>query len=308
MTADAVLLNPAANHGAGREKWEALTRAEPWLGALPRCELGEGTPLAPDPRLVDFVRGLAEEGRRRFVAAGGDGTVNAAVHALLAAEADLGLSPGTLRLGAIGLGSSNDFHKPVRVRLAGFPARVDFDAAAPRDLPSIQVDGDRRFVFLVNSSVGAVAQGARAVQEAGPFGAWLKRRNVDLAMALYGLRTVAGHRDLSLRIGVDGPVRPIALSSLSVVEIPAFGGSMRYPEAPPPGRLGVWACEGLGRMALVRTLRAIEAGRFEGSWHQDAESVVVEGDAPFWLEADGELVRVRQARYTVRSGGVTLCP
>lgn len=163
-------------------------------------------------------------------------------------------------------------------------------------------------MFLVNSSVGAVAQGARAVQEAGPFGAWLKRRNVDLAMALYGLRTVAGHRDLSLRIGVDGPVRPIALSSLSVVEIPAFGGSMRYPEAPPPGRLGVWACEGLGRMALVRTLRAIEAGRFEGSWHQDAESVVVEGDAPFWLEADGELVRVRQARYTVRSGGVTLCP
>jgi diacylglycerol kinase family enzyme len=52
-----------------------------------------------------------ERGETDFVAAGGDGTVNAVVSALVE-----NASPDALRrirLGAVGLGSSNDFHKPL---------------------------------------------------------------------------------------------------------------------------------------------------------------------------------------------------
>lgn len=54
------------------------------------------------------------------IAVGGDGTVNLLAQALLES-----VEWREISLGALGTGSSNDFHKPRRKRFHGLPARLD---------------------------------------------------------------------------------------------------------------------------------------------------------------------------------------
>ncbi len=101
-----VILNPKAGGGTALARWR---RIEPRV----RERIGEYTfTVAESEAMVEeTVAEALERGEREFVAAGGDGMVNLVMSAILAAA-----PPGvlaTVRLGAVGLGSSNDFHKPL---------------------------------------------------------------------------------------------------------------------------------------------------------------------------------------------------
>lgn len=98
-----ILLNKYCNGTGGLEKWGKL---RPFLE---RNYLGNGySVIAGFKKFQATCLEEFERGERVFVAAGGDGTVNFLLNQLM----DLGNgSRKELILGAIGLGSSNDFHK-----------------------------------------------------------------------------------------------------------------------------------------------------------------------------------------------------
>ena len=106
-------------------------------------------------------------GHDAIVVAGGDGTVNLALNVIMDPATDRPRAP-RVALGAIGLGSSNDFHKPIAPErdLAGAPARVDVEGATVVDVgkATIQLPGEGRLVryFLLNASMGMVADGNNA--------------------------------------------------------------------------------------------------------------------------------------------------
>jgi diacylglycerol kinase (ATP) len=312
MRAQAILLNPYANGGKGRSRWQDV-RADARACALglEQAQIYDGAPAGA----AAWVLERAQAGVRRFVAAGGDGTVHLALQALLAAQSATG---ERLALGAVALGSSNDFHKPFgapgRACLGGRPARVDFSHAAAHDVGRVQVDDGPPRSFLINASVGATAEANFLFNHTGPVLRVLKRTWVDGAMLWAALSTLARFRNLDARIDIEGEgPRDVRLANLGVVKNPCFAGGLRYdvPQRPDDGWFGVHLCEDLGKTGLLRTLVALRMGRFQGlpgASSRQARAVDIQADHPFAVETDGEVVRTRRARFHLLPGELLVCP
>ena len=304
-----VLLNPEAGGGRAMERWAAIEDEV-------RRRLGPITvEIAAGPVVMrDCVQRALDRGERAFVAAGGDGTVNAVVSAILEhlpSPAEAGI-----RIGAIGLGSSNDFHKPFEAHdaISGIPVRLEFAAAIPGDACRIDyVDTLNRFrscEWLINSSVGTAAEANQRFNRPSRLLRRLKSRTTPAAIVCAALESVLRFRPqvLSLRIGAEH-IR-VRARNLGIVKRPNFSGSLSFGTASPgDGRLGVHLIGdvGLPRLALI-VLRLLR-GRFEGpgtrSW--SATRLTLSADRPFAIERDGEVVRTRSASYRVLPGAILLC-
>jgi diacylglycerol kinase family enzyme len=319
-----VFVNPGATYGTGRERW---SRVEAEL----RRRLGgfEVEEISAPGELPDRLAALVRRGERRFVAAGGDGTVNLLLNAIMTlpeSELHEGEPPeGELRegerimLGAVGLGSSNDFHKPIveSATIEGMPVRIDFDGARDRDVIRIEYEEPEGPVAtrysLINASVGVTAEANARFNEPS----WLVRAaravSVDAAISAAVLTTLATWTDVTCALAVDGEEPAVAsVTNLGVFKNPHFGGALCYdtPVAPDDGALGVGLCEGMSAFETVAALSALRKGRFSGrpktrTWR--ARSLSVQGDRAFALETDGEVLRARSARFSVAPRSVRCC-
>jgi YegS/Rv2252/BmrU family lipid kinase len=133
----AIILNPGSGRGSGDELAARLIQLFAAAGR-------EATVLvaAPGRSVADQARRAVDQGCRIAVAAGGDGTVNAVVSALVGTDVPLGILPvGTLNHFAKDLGIPLDLEQAVRLITQGVRRQVDVG----------EVNGA---VFVNNSSLG----------------------------------------------------------------------------------------------------------------------------------------------------------
>lgn len=304
-----VLVNPRASYGRARKIWSRVApeieRRAPGVGVEEIASAG-GVP--------DVVRRAYESGERAFVAAGGDGMVNLVLNAIVALD-----DGADATLGAIGLGSSNDFHKPFGPGnlVDGVPVRIDCEHARPRDVIRIEYEdhaGRRATRYaLMNASLGITAEANAGFNEPTRLIRMVRRVSVDAAILASVLATVATYRDIPCRLWIDEREEgTISVSNLGIVKSPHFAGSFCYdsPVEPDDGRLGVNLCERLTPFQVFATLAALRRRRFRGrpktrSWI--GRTVRVEADRGFALEADGEIVRAREAAFSVLPRAVRVC-
>jgi len=319
-----VFVNPGATYGTGRERW---SRVEGELRRrLGGFEVEEtGAPGQLRGRLAELVR----QGERRFVAAGGDGTVNLLANAIMAlpeSEPPAGEQPGgelagrdRIVLGAVGLGSSNDFHKPIveSATIEGMPVKVDFEGARDRDVIRIEYEEPEGPAVvrysLINASVGVTAEANARFNDPNWFIRTARAVSVDAAISAAVLTTLATWTDVTCALAIDGGEPAMtSVTNLSVFKNAHFGGALCYdtPVAPDDGVLGVGLCEGMSALETVSALSALRKGRFAGrpktrTWK--VRSVSVRGDRVFALETDGEVMRARSARFSVAARRVRCC-
>jgi len=302
-----VLLNPAAGGRRGLARWR---RAEGAVAAACEPRVVQ-TDLAGAWRCA--VRDAIAHGTRFFIAAGGDGTVSALADELARARGRVRL--GDLTLGAVGLGSSNDFHKPYGRTVGGVPVRLDAsderrDVCVARYTAPDGTAHDR--CFVISASVGVVAEANAFFNGGDGSERWLRGRWTGGAILYAALHTIGAWRNLALRLRCADGTRRTEVTSLSVSKTPFVSGMFRYDRsvAPDDGLLAVHLCEGMSRDEALRALVDLARGRFAGRpkrRYWNSRRVAVAAPGPVALELDGEVVQARRVVFGVLREQVRVC-
>lgn len=310
MPRAAVLLNPRARGGKGQKLYSKIEstvkeQVEPTVIQ---------TDLAQTYR-SDIERCL-KEGTRIFIAAGGDGTVNALINVLAKHHGNVPLD--SIVLGAIGLGSSNDFHKPFERVISGIPLKLSTEKLCPRDICRARFltgDGkpEERY-FTVSASMGLTAQANYFFNNGSGVLPFLKRHSTNVAILVAALRTIALHKNIPAQLTLPDEGFPISMSNLSLLKTPYVSGSFRYetPAACDNRVFGVNLCTDMTRLGLIRTLKDLAGGQFlgrEGRHFWEARSVSIKIDAliPAALELDGEVFRTREVCFEIEDERIMQC-
>jgi diacylglycerol kinase (ATP) len=301
-----VALNPASHHGAGASRWNRASArvTEQFDAAIVETDTGSAWRKQVGQSLA--------EGVRVFIAAGGDGTINALLNAV--ARSWPSVSLGQLTLGAVGLGSSNDFHKPYGEMVAGIPVRLG--EASPRDVGRaryLDADGvERERLFLISGSIGVTAAANAFFNDGDALLRALKPRWVGGAIVYAAMRTIAVARGWRATLRMPAIETVTDLANLSVMKTPYLSGSFSYdtPVAPASGLFAVNLCEHMGRVGLLKTLMGLARGRFKGrpgTRHWAVPELEVESSRPFDLELDGEVVSARRVRFDLLPERIGVC-
>lgn len=324
MSTLAIVVNPWARGGRGLGDWneharhalearlalmgESRTRLNVYLPD----DASRGPPARAELALWLETRVL--EGERRFLSVGGDGTMNLVLNLLFALARKHALESGEFQLGAIGLGSSNDFHKCLggnTLKLARkFPARIEFARAARADVGCLTGASGQETHFAINFSVGLTAVANERFNNPGPLLAFLKRTSTEAAIAGAAVHTALHYANVPMKIAWNGRAVECHVANLSLIKKNHFAGSFYYDEAPSSddGRLGLYLFSDLTRSQTLAQMIRLTRGKFGGQHRDFTSDVTLESAAPFLAEADGEVHQLTRARVYVKQRSIQLCP
>lgn len=326
---DAVFLNTRSRGGAGKYLWKQFleTDSARKLG-FHGSRIFNISNINNSQNILEAAKSWATEsiqkGCRRFVAAGGDGTVHMAVNAL---HEHLKFSPS---LGAIGLGSSNDFHKPNhssgRTQIIGLPCRLDFNLALLHDLGEVEFflnSGiSNKELFVINSSIGFTAQANHFFNNNNRLFHFIKRISVHSAIFVAVLQEFFRFKQINIQIQLDKmEQKKIKLINLGIVKNPHFAGDFRYDilQSPNDGLFGVYLFGSqsntkkinLLKWQVIKTFSALIKGNFSelsDVISQKCTQVSVQSSKPIALEMDGEIKQFTQAHFRVLPKEILICP
>ena len=305
-----ILLNPRAGGGTALDKWRRISAILP-----PVREKIELSVLEAPLDLDGIVNAAVSRGDYRFLAVGGDGTVNAALNALMRLSSS---ARERVIFGAIGLGSSNDFHKPVDADhiIEGVPARMDFQHPSWRDVGRVRIEQNGHssiHYFLINASAGVTAEGNALFNHPDPLLAWLKRHSSPMAILYAALRAVTMHENRPCTIDIQGyPPLCHNLTNLGIVKNPHFSGSLRYevPANYADGNFQIFLAEDMHLIERFGLLQALSRGKYRRrgktrSWQ--APQLTIASSRAFPLELDGEIHPADRAEFSILPRTLQVC-
>lgn len=301
-----LLVNPTANSG----KSQALVRNLILQGSVGRQRIQSICYDYGDQAVEKWCLEQLERGEGFFVAAGGDGTLNYLLNRLMSIALVRPEFADKIELGAIGLGSSNDAHKPIDGRQSRPFLKVDRRCLKRIDIGKLESRlGDKKEerYFLLNSSVGLTSEANDLFNSSSTW--WLrvcKKVSTELAIHVTALVTLLKNRKQPLVIEIGSQQGDYLVNNLSIFKRRHFAGSFKFNEEPQvdDGLFHIKVHHSMGRAQLLRAAVGLLTGRFkegEKSFSGVERTVVArtEGSRPFRVEIDGEVLRAHYARWTV---------
>ena len=298
------IVNPASGPARPRQRWsefaEALRAAGIPFEVAHTAGPHDGARIASD---------AVRAGRRRLLAAGGDGSVNDVVNGLMEAGLD---DPSDVTLGVVPTGTGNDWARTLG--LSREPAVLAAAVAAGRTLrhdvglvegPGIEGCGGAtpgRHWFVNVAGAGLDAQASASLP-----------RPVTSAFTYLrvALRELAAWRSPRFRIDADGQALQEPLLLAFVANARYCGNRMLVaPQASPDdGLFDVVAIRDVGVLRALPKLVKLYRGRLAGDplvWQRRAATVSIDADPATCVQADGQIAGVTPARFSLRPRALTV--
>lgn len=234
---------------------------------------------------LDAVVAVARErGVKLIIAAGGDGTVGAAVNCMAYSDMALGVLP---------LGTSNDFARSLQLPLTLREASRAIVHGRPRriDLGLMVADGGLRRYFVHAATVGVNSHFARLATRPD----W-RTRYGRMAYPVAALAALRNRTAIEMRIVEDGKCLHGRVLQASVMNAPVFGGSlaMRIPDATlTDRRLDLLLIGEMHPRALLQAVRVVANDRVRRvplTYLAHPRHVRIETEVPQDVACDGELI------------------
>jgi diacylglycerol kinase (ATP) len=305
----AILINNSACQGKARHRWQKIR--EQVLKRFPAppviiefegsCEL--------DSILKELI---LKQGVNGLISGGGDGSLHFLINALLKEQ---GWRAKDIAVGAIGLGSSNDFHKPMKDQVEGIPIRINTARLMYTDVGKVRyTNGNGQTAirhFLINAGFGVTAEGNQFFNHPGPFLRLLKRYWTQGAILFTALKTIFSHRNFPVQLCYNSHCQTLALSNLAVLKNPNISGNLRYDQVihPNDGRLGLNYGYELTFWELLQLLIDLGKGHFTGRpkrFSDFIQSLEIEAPQTVPLEMDGEIIEGKNFSFSLLPKGLKL--
>jgi diacylglycerol kinase (ATP) len=301
-----VFINPYSSGGEGLHKWESVKTF--FNKEITQIVINEQNGIG------DLIKKSLQNGNINFIAAGGDGTVNFLLNSLISTLDTEELKK--IKLGAIGIGSSNDFHKPKSKEFNGIPVKINFEKTRPRDVGCLTYSEKgmiKKKYFLINASLGITAEANYFFNHPDRILLSLKRKNTNLAILYSALRTIYGFKNFKIKIDSDGTDEfEVNLTNLGVIKNPNFSGNLRYNSEInyDTGNFNVHLCHEMSRKEVIHLLYLLNHGKFDKvtkkkSWK--TKGLKVSCEDPFYVEYDGEIIKTTCVTFSVLPKLLRVC-
>ena len=301
-----VFINPYSSGGKGLDKWESVKTF--FNNEVHQIVINEQNGIG------DLIKKSLQNGNINFIAAGGDGTVNLLINSLINTLNIEELKE--IKLGAIGIGSSNDFHKPKGEGFNSIPVKINFEEAKPRDvgcLTYFEKGMMKRKYFLINASLGIAAEANYFFNHPDNILLRLKKKNTNLAILYSALKTIYGFKSFKIKIDSDEMGEfDVNLTNLAIIKNPNFSGNLRYSSVInyDGGNFNVHLCSEMSRKEIIHLLYLLSFGKFykvkkKKSW--ETKELNVSSEDPFYVEYDGEIIKTTSVTFTILPKLLKVC-
>jgi len=265
--------------------------------------------------LPNFLRAAYEKGENCFAIAGGDGTANILLNAILSTFFEKDLK--NIKLGFIGIGSSNDLHKPKNSQTPSI--KMDFQTAALRDILCLEYEQDgqiNRKYALLNMSMGITAKANSSFNNPGLILRILKRISSPLAILYAAISTILTYKNMPIEINVKQKTLLVNLSNLGVIKSPYFAGNFHYdtPLQLNDGRYYLHICHDMNFIKILKLLKTLSKGKFAGTKNAfsydllEHDKIIISSKIPFCVEFDGEIIeRIFSITCSLKSKYIYCC-
>lgn len=301
-----IVINPHCHQGEGWKRWKHIRSQV--LDRLPSATeiVTENT----EDLSLQLGSIFSTNEASCIVSAGGDGSVHLVANAILQHE-----QPSGHVLGAIGLGSSNDFLKPFQSFIQKVPVRINTSSRVLRDVGEVRyIDKNgvkQKKYFIINASIGVTAEGNWNFNNPGKTLKWLKKINTGAAITYTALSTIFSYRNKPVTIRFNGEETIMAVSNINILKIPFVSGSLHYRQniLPDDGLLGLNICRDMKRMELIQTLMQLEKGKFavnEKRISTFTQKIQMLSPIPVIFECDGETTESTDIEVSVKQQAINV--
>jgi YegS/Rv2252/BmrU family lipid kinase len=298
-----VIVNPNAGNGKGKKDWSRISELfdRENIPVIPHFteEKGAATVLAIK---------AAEEGYRKIISVGGDGTLNEVINGIFSQSY---CSPGDITVGMIPVGTGNDWGRMFRIPLIyeGAVAVIRENKIIRHDVGLITYylnDELHKRYFINIAGLGFEAIVVRKTNKQKDKG------RSNQAIYLFNLLTsLISYKNTEADIIIDGKRTTARVFSVNVGNGRYCGGGMRQtPEAlPDDGLLDITVIRDMGRIEIIKNLKILYDGTILSHPKVDgyrATNLRVESKSILYAEADGESLGHTPVEFSIIPAGINI--
>lgn len=259
-----VLINKSANNSNGWNKWLAIREEVKNLLQDKKFEVIAFTPPFDIYDLITKMLNLKE--RSTIISVGGDGTHNFILNSIMCLPLEDRMN---ITLGAIGIGSSNDFIKPSLKRINNIPVRLNFNQLIKHDVGKLTFDDEEsrqvHKYFIINASIGILSEANYLFNKGDWFINKFKEKSTNLTIQYTALKTLFSYKPKDVKLITRGKERVLSLNNLSILKSPHISGNFKYNQEilPDDGKLGLNYCHNMNKIEVLAVMRDLERGVFQ---------------------------------------------